>query len=67
MIPGFILMYKGTEVGRRMYGVATIVGPLLSPFIQDVKFICERLLKIAIMIKIKYTSPIKSMPPVGKK
>ncbi|XP_033096610.1 craniofacial development protein 2-like, partial [Anneissia japonica] len=50
---GFVLMYSGTDVGRRNYGVAMIVGPRLSPHIQEVSLISERLMKCILNIQNK--------------
>ena len=52
---GYTLMYCGTEERGRRHGVAIIVGPRLSHYIQEVKLISERLIKCKIRVKgIRY-------------
>lgn len=52
---GFVLMYSGVREGIRKHGVGIIVGPRLSPCIQRVKSINERLMMCILKIgRIKY-------------
>ena len=52
---GFVLMYCGVREGIRKHGVGIIVGPRLSPCIQRVKIINERLMMCVLKIgRIKY-------------
>ena len=50
---GYTLMYKGIHEGTRIHGVAVITGPRLSPHIQEVELISERLMKVSIKVKSK--------------
>ena len=45
---GYTLMYCGSEERGRRHGVAVIVGPRLTQYIQEVKLINERLMKCTI-------------------
>ncbi len=49
---GFVLMYSGVGTGRK-HGVAIIVGLTLSPYIQEVKLINERLMYCILNIRGK--------------
>ena len=50
---GYTLIYKGIQEGRRLHGVAMIIGPRLSPHIQQTSLINERLMKVTIKVKNK--------------
>ena len=50
---GYVLIYRGVDVGIRKHGVAMIVGPRLAPFIQKVQLVSERLMTCTIRIKNK--------------
>ena len=50
---GHILIYKGIDEGRGIHGVAMIIGPKLSPYIQDVKLISPRLMRVTLQVKNK--------------
>ncbi len=51
----YTLMYCGTEARGRRHGVAIIVGPRLTHYIQEVKLMSERLLRCTLNInKRKY-------------
>lgn len=48
---GYVLMYSGINDGTRRHGVALIFGPKLSPFIQQVQTVNERLMSSTLRIK----------------
>lgn len=48
---GFVLMHSGMDDGVRRHGVALIFGPKLSPFIQQVQPVNERLISCTIRIE----------------
>ena len=47
---GFILAYCGVKEGKRKHGVAVIVGPKVSKYLQEVKLISERLMYCVLKI-----------------
>lgn len=50
---GFLLMHIGVEVGKRVHGVAMIIGKKLSACIQEVIMINKRLMNCVLKIKNK--------------
>lgn len=48
---GFVLMYSGSENRGNQHGVAMILGPRISQYIQEVQLINERLMKCTLRIK----------------
>ncbi len=50
---GYLLIYSGIEEGRRMHGVGIIMGPRMSPYIEKVKLVSERLMKCILDFKNK--------------
>ena len=48
---GYVLIYRGVDVGIRKHGVAMIVGPRLAPYIQKVQLVSEGLMTCIIRIK----------------
>ena len=48
---GYTLMYRGTKERGGRHGVAIIVGPRLSHYIQEVKLINERLMRCTIGVE----------------
>lgn len=50
---GYVLAYRGIDVGIKKHGVGFIFGPKITPFIQEVRGINERMIISTIKIKRK--------------
>src|SRR5678815_5626352 len=50
---GYVLIYKGIEEGIRKHVVGFIIGPKMSPFIQTIEVLHERLIRCTFKIKAK--------------
>ena len=48
---GYVLIYSGVEFGTRKHGVALMLGPKLSPYVQKVRLVNERLMNCTLRIK----------------
>ena len=48
---GYVLLYSGVGEGVRRHGVAMILGPKLSPYIQNVRLVNERLMSCTFRIR----------------